>query len=378
MGVATPPPVTTRTPLWLTLPSRFNALTRVQALWTLGLLALLLTATLLALAAPGPGAGHDGASVADVQGEVVPYETIVSGIRGGGDYYTVTANALRRGAYPLRPFLTFRLPGLAVIEAHVPPLGMQAILWALIAGTAAALFLRLRPAFIGPIPLASAMLLLAAGMVAFVQNGLIAVHEVWAGLLIALSLALRRDDRWVGAVSFGLIAMLIHETAALYVAIMAILALLEGNRREAFGWGATLMVLAAALAFHAHAVSEVVRVTDPLASEGAGLLGFGFFVRAMTVSTALAALPVALAAPLVGLALFGWASWAEPLALRALTVFCGYAALIGVFGRTDTYYWGLMIAPLLPIGLAFAPDGLRDLAARARDRRRIIVKRLVR
>ena len=33
---------------------------------------------------------------------------------------------------------------------------------------------------------------------------------------------------------------------------------------------------------------------------------------------------------------------------------------------------------LLLVGLAFAPDGLRDLVARARDRRRIIVTRLVR
>ena len=41
-------------------------------------------------------------------------------------------------------------------------------------------------------------------------------------------------------------------------------------------------------------------------------------------------------------------------------------------------YWGLMIAPAFLVGLAFAPDGVRDLLARARDRRRITVTRLVR
>ncbi|WP_442852536.1 hypothetical protein [Sphingomonas sp. PAMC 26617] len=349
-------------------------LNRTQARWGLGAFVLLLAATLLALASPPP------ATVAGdtTQTDTALYGAIVSGIRGGGDYYSVTANALRRGDYPLRPFVTFRLPALAVVEAHVPQSVMETLLYALVAGTAAAWFVRLRPAFLRTLPLTCAMLLLAGGMAAFVQRDLIGFHEIWAGLLIALSLALRRDDRWSAAVAIGLVAMLIRETAVLYVGIMAVLAFAEGNRREAFGWGATMAVLALVLAFHAHAVADVVRPTDPASPGWAGLLGFGFFVRAMAASTALTLAPLVVAAPLVGVALFGWASWVEPLALRTLTVFCGYAALLGLFGRADTFYWGLMIAPVLLVGLAFAPDGLRDLVSRARDRRRITVTRLVR
>ncbi len=55
-----------------------------------------------------------------------------------------------------------------------------------------------------------------------------------------------------------------------------------------------------------------------------------------------------------------------------------YAVLLSLFGRTDTFYWGLMIAPTILIGLAFVPDALRDLIAAALDRRRIIVTRMVR
>ena len=59
--------------------------------------------------------------------------------------------------------------------------------------------------------------------------------------------------------------------------------------------------------------------------------------------------------------------------------FAGYAALLALFGRADTFYWGLMVAPTLLIGLAFAPDGVRDLIARAQDpRRKITVTRVVR
>jgi len=377
VGIATPPPVPPRAPLWVATPSRFAALGRVQARWALGLLVLLLGATLLALAVPAPAGAPDGATGA-VQTDVALYDSIVSGIRGGGDYYGVTAKALRRGDYPLRPFITFRLPALAVLQAHMPQMLIQAVLFALIAVTAGAWFVRFKAAFVRRPPLVFAMLLLAGGMVVFVQRGLIGFHEIWAGLLIALSLALRRDDRWSTAVAIGLIAMLIRETALVYVAIMAMLAFAEGHRREALGWAATIVVLAVVLGFHAHAVGDVVQPTDPASPGWMGLLGFGFFVKTMMLSTALAVVPAALAALLVGLALFGWACWADPVALRTLTVFCGYAALLGLFGRADTFYWGLMIAPLLLVGLAFAPDGIRDLVARARDRRRIIVTRLVR
>ena len=90
----------------------------------------------------------------------------------------------------------------------------------------------------------------------------------------------------------------------------------------------------------------------------------------LSVSTALMLAPLWLAAILVGLSLVGWASWRDPLALRALVVFLVYGALLSVAGRPDTFYWGLMVAPAFLIGLAFAPDGMRDLWRRANDRKR--------
>lgn len=369
----------TRAPLWLAAPTRFAGLKPARARLALAVLALLLLATLLALASPGPPPiSHDPAARAADQADVVLYETVVSGIRGGGDYYSVAAQALRQGDFPMQPFVTFRLPTLAVVQAALPQQATLALLYALAAGVLAAWFVRLRPAFARAPPRVIALALLAGGMIAFVQRDLASFHEIWAGLLIALSLAVRRADRWVEAVAIGLIAMLIRETAALYVAIMAVLALAGGNRREAIGWGMTILVFAGVIALHAHAVAGVVRPTDPASPGWAGMLGFGFFVKTMQLSTALDLAPLWLAAPLVGLALFGWAAWDEPLAVRALATFAGYAALLGLFGRTDTFYWGLMVAPTLLIGLAFVPDGLRDLAVGARDRRRITITRLVR
>jgi hypothetical protein len=350
-----------------------------QARIVLALVTLLVLASWLALLSPSPPpVSHDPARRADDQGDVVLYEGIVEGVRHGGNYYQVTAGALREGNYPLKPFVTFRLPTLARVEAVLPRWGSLALLWILAAGVFAAWYVRLAPALARTPPRLIAMALLAVGMMAFVQPDLVSFHEIWAGLLVALSLALRRPGWWVEAAAVAMAAVLIRETAALYVLVMAAVAAIEGERREAVGWAAVLGVLAVAVALHAHAVAQVVRPSDPASPGWAGMLGFGFFVRAETLSTALALFPAWLAAPLVALALAGWASWREPLGLRAVVIFAAYALLLSLFGRTDTFYWGLMIAPTLPVGLAFAPDGLRDLIAAARERSRITVKRVVR
>lgn len=366
------------TPLWTSTPSRFAGLTRTQARIGVVLLLLLVAWSLTALRVPGPPpVSRDPAQRADDHADVVLYESIVAGLRGGGDYYTVAATALRAGDYPLKPFVTFRLPTLAVLQAIVPPVGVLLMLYALALAVVLAWYRRLKPAFARGPPRIVAVVLLVAGMAAFVQAELAPFHEVWAGLLVALSLGLRREDRWVEAVAIGLIAMLIRETAALYVLIMAAMALLEGRRREALAWGLTLAVLAIVVALHARAVAEVVTVTDPVSPGWSGLLGFGFFVKTIGISTALAIAPLWLAALLVALALFGWGAWNDTVALRALIVLSGYAGVIGIFGRVDTFYWGLMVAPISLIGLAFVPDGLRDLLRAALDRRRIIVHKRV-
>ncbi|WP_174293278.1 hypothetical protein [Sphingomonas bacterium] len=362
-------------PLWLARPSRWAALSTRRARQGLVIVAAIVLASWLALLGPAPPpVGHDPAARADL----VLYEGIVEGVRHGGNYYQVAADALREGGYPLRPFLTFRLPTLATVQGALPRWAVLAALWCLVAAVAAAWWIRLSPAFARAPPRLVAMVLLAGGLTTFVQPELVGAHEIWAGLLIALSLARRWPGRWGEAAAIALAAVLIRETAALYVGVMLVLAAIEGERREALGWAAVLAVLAVAIGLHANAVEQVVRASDLSSPSWTGMFGFGVFVRAMTLSTALVLVPVVLAAPLVGLALIGWASWREPLALRVLATFAAYALLLSLFGRVDTYHWGLLVAPTLLVGLAFAVDGLRDLVAAALDRRRITVRRAVR
>ena len=181
-----------------------------------------------------------------------------------------------------------------------------------------------------------------------------------------------------GAVWAAMIALMIRETTASYVLVMLLFAMLEGRWRESAGWLFILGVFALVLGLHAHAVAAVVGPLDQVSPGWRGLLGFGYFIDSVKETTLLVLLPLWFDALVVALALFGWAAWNNPVGLRAIVTIAGYAALLGLLARENNIYWGLMIAPIVLLGLLFAPDGLRDLVTRALDRRRITVTRIER
>lgn len=369
-------------PLWLASPSRFATLPKARARLVLAMAAALLLASLTSLwaAVPPPNSSDTApaAQQADDQRDVVLYTSIVEALRHGESYYDAAAHALRAGDYPLRPFFTFRLPTLAMVQSHLPEFAIIGLLFILVATTALAWGLRLGQALTNWRATVIAMALLAGGLMAFVQADLWPFHEIWAGLLIALSLALRRPGRFAEAVAIGLIAALVRETAGLYLIVMTILAWRDGQRREAFAWIGAGLCLGLALAAHAYGVSRVTHPLDPASQGWSGMLGFGFFINSLRAGTALAILPGAVGALFAALALFGWTAWRDPLATRVAATLAAYALLLGIFSRPDTFYWVLMIAPLSLVGLVFVPDALRDLGRQALDKRRIRITRVAR
>ena len=357
-------------PIWLATPGSFAGTSKRRAAIVASLLVALLIAAFTALATP-----RVTTDPTEQFGELILYEGVIAGIEAGGDYYQLTADTLRAVGAPLRPFTSFRLPTHAVVQAALPPIVTLALLYLLALGVAAAWWTRLKPAFARPPARTAAMLLLAGGMIVVAQGGLVALHEIWAAQLIALALAVRRPGRWVEATALALVAMLVRETAALFAVVMLLAAWRDGERREAVGWGIALAGFVLAIVAHAWAVAQVVGPLDPPATDWLGLLGPGGFVRSLVEATSFRLLPLALAAPLVALALFGWASWRDPLASRAFATFAAYALAIASVAQPGNSL-GLLIAPIFLVGLAFAPDGVRDLAAALLDRRRVRVQRI--
>lgn len=352
---------------------------RIQARIGLALFALLLAACLTAIGSPGAHAGESDSSVAPAgQTDLLMYQAIVDGVRNGARYYDAVAEAHRAAQHPLKPVSAVRLPVLAVVQAALPALLVDMLLLALCLGTMVAWVRRLRPELTGLVPVGLAGLLVLAGLWIDASPSLAAIHEVWAGPLIALSLALSRPGQWISAVALGLSAMLIRETAVLYVVIMAVIAWAEGARREALGWLGAIAIFAVTLAAHAHALSLVTGPLDFAAQDWSGFEGFGFYVKLATVSSGLEVLPQWLASLLLATALFGWLAWRDPTATRVLATLVGYAASIAVFARVDDAYAALITTPLLLVGLVLAVDGLRDLIAAASDTRRITVTRVIR
>ncbi|HEX8555132.1 MAG TPA: hypothetical protein VF695_10530 [Sphingomonas sp.] len=370
-------PAMRQTPLLVAQPTRFAGLPRPIARVVLAAVALLILASLLAIGSPvsgGPATAPGEAPLTDL----ALYTGIVDAIRHGDGYYQAAADALRAGGYPLRPFVTFRLPTLAVIQATLPGPILVLLQWALVAAVLFAWWHRVAPALTRPPAKVGALLLLAGGTVAGWQYALAPFHELWAGLFIALSLALRTRERWTEAVAFALAAALIRETALLYLLVMAAIALIEGRRREASGWAAAIGAFAIAVLAHAYAVDQVVRSLDPASPGWSGLLGPGFVGSALATSTAMTALPVAVAAPLIALSLVGWVAWRDESGIRVAATWLAYALLLSVAARAENFYWALLIAPVSLAGLIFVPNALRDLIAAALDRRRITVRRVVR
>ncbi|CAN5196069.1 hypothetical protein BH10PSE11_BH10PSE11_36150 [soil metagenome] len=295
--------------------------------------------------------------VAAGAGDIALYNTIVADMRGGVPYYEAAVDGARKGHYPLRPFVTVRLPTLAWLLSKMPDEKFgRAGLAVLAAITLGAWAWRLSAAQMTKPRYALALICLASGVTPAFLPAAVAMHEVWAGLLIALSLALRRNDAWIASVLIGIAAALIRELAGAYLLAMAVMALQDRNYREAAAWMSGIAVLALALAAHAVNVNALVTAADLTSPGWFQIGGWRFVLQTAQWNVFLSAAPHWLTALAVPLALFGLT--AAPMDRRLLLVVGGYVMAFIVVGRDDNFYWGLLIAPLWPLGLAAAGPAL--------------------
>jgi hypothetical protein len=310
---------------------------------------------------PAPEPVSTVAAPTDRKTDLTLYNKIIDRIAAGETYYSVAAQEQRAGNYPLRPFIVFRLPTLALISAVLVERLMIGLNWLLIASITAAWWVRLDGAFQKPGRRIIGVFWVISGYDIMGRPSLVVVHEVWAGLFIALALAIYRPNRWWPSVLAALIAVMIRETALPFALLMGALALWNRSWREALAWIGIVGLFALILALHAEQVAAVTLITDAQSPGWTNFSGWPFFVLAMRLTTALRGFPVWIAAPLIPLAMLGWASWRSRTGLAGFLLFCGYALIFMVLGRRDNFYWGLIVAPTFLLGLAFVPNTLSNL-----------------
>jgi hypothetical protein len=345
--------------------SRWAGLGRARALFIAFILLLALIAGAWAASTMhGQGTTPIGAhpvSPSKANADLNLYENIVGRVAAGENYYDAAARELRLGNYPLKPFVAFRLPTLAVVAAWLGRPIMLGLQYGLFAAMIWAWWARLDGQFADGGRRISGAMLAAAGLAVAFSGRYIYLHEVWAGTLIALSLALHKPGRAGLSIAAAAIALAIRELALPYLLLMGAFALHRRDWREAAAWVGVVLLFVLAVAWHSSEVAKVVLPSDPASPGWTTFGGWAGFLRTYYLPGPLRWLPAALAAPLIILALFGWASWKSGTGLAATLLYAGYGLGFMLFGRANNFYWGLMVAPAFLIGLAFVPRAFSDL-----------------
>jgi hypothetical protein len=297
------------------------------------------------------------------------YDVAIARIGRGENYYDFIVEEHRRAHYPVRPGLAVRLPTLAYLDAWLGKPGQIAAAILLLAATMLAWWRRLGEEPGGREHRPMAMALLAIGTSLGLNVYFFTLHELWAGMLLALAFGLHRPGRkWVAALAVTALALAIREHALPFVLLMAAIALWRRDWKEGAAWAALAAVFLVLLAVHLGIVARHVLPSDPPSAPWLVLRGLTGWLSNVVLSSNLRFLPMWLAGPLVILMVVGWAGWRSPTGTFGFLFYAGYAVAFMLAGRADNYYWGMMVAPAIALGLAFAPIALRSLwrAASAR------------
>ena len=295
-------------------------------------------------------------------GDHALYLKILRRMEAGRPYYPAVAEEHRRYGYPLRPFVAVRLPTLATaLSAIGLPAGIAV---ASLLGLAALFLWRRRLTEEPGLPgyARFAVLLMAVNMGQVMSGQWVLMHEVVAGVLIAIALALYRPERPWAALAVIAAALTIRETVLPVAMLLGLLALIDRNWKLAGAWVAVGVAFAIGLAVHASAVAGVARADDIGGAGWLGMNGWTNYVGFIHKTSVLRfGAPPWIAAVLVPLALLGWLAWRSRLGTLGLAVQLVYAAAFMLFARPDNDYWGMLVIPTLFIGLVFAPAALAAL-----------------
>ncbi len=346
-------------------PTRFDALTQRWA----GI--LLLTTILLVVAGMICNvAGKQQTSTAPHGGDVALYAKIVDEIAQGRSYYEAATVEHREFGYPLKPVLTVREPFLALaLGAFSDRETGFLVLRILTLAVFAAWGWRLQTQFDHPAwTIAGVFLLFLGAAVPFIAENYVYFHEVWAGLLIALSLALYSPRRWGWSLAIGFLATCVRETGALYLVVMVGTALFEKRKHEAAAWGAAILLFAGIMLLHAHMLEHYLHPGDVVSKGWLCFGGVPFLLSTARWNAALLLAPSWVIAAVVPLMLLGAAGWPGKTGRRLAAVCLGYGLFFLVLGRPNNSYWGLIVAPLMGISLLMAPGTLFRLTMRVSNK----------
>ena len=350
--------------------------------WPARILLLVVTALLVLAAITPLSASLDGkpSEVPSLIGDGAPngqteserdddlafYDRVIERIGHGENYYDFIVEEQRARDYPVRPGLAVRLPTLAWIHASLGEPAMIALAVALLFACIWAWWKRL-----GEEPGGARFRLLGTALMAMggslgLNRSFFVLHELWAGMLIALAFGLHRPGRWGAALFVAALALALRELVLPFVLLMAAMAAWRKDWREATAWIMLVAVFAAIMAWHLSLIAGQEVPSDPVGPDWLVLRGLSGWLGNIVLSSNLRLLPHELASPVVILMALGWAGWKSSAGTTGTFLYLGYGLAFMLAGRANNFYWGAVVAPAMFIGLAFLPMALPSLVRAAR------------
>ena len=297
------------------------------------------------------------------------YHDIVAAMRSGQPYHQAAAATQRLHNYPTHPFVTMRLPTLAEIDLYLGWHGAQILAIAL-AFVAVFLWVIATEHVLhwAERILLAVVVAWGAGMVT--NEGLLALHEYWGGLFIAIALAgvVGWPRQWWWIVLPIACGLAIRELVLPFALLALVFALFSRRWSESAAWVAVIALFAGFMAVHAGLVDAQVHPGDRVSQGWHALQGFSGFLKAVIFTSTLQPLPLPLALTMAALPLFGWCALDGRAGAFCLALWVGFAVMLGVFSRADTFYWGGIMLPGYFAGFALVPRAAWQLAGAIRGR----------
>lgn len=298
------------------------------------------------------------------------YRDVVAKVGQGENYYVAARPELLKHGFPIRSTFNWRLPTYAWLFSLFPgPWAIQALV-VMLAAAGLALHFQVELSARGLAPaLISSFLML--GVVKWSVDGLaFYTQELWASVLILISLGAMGKGWRSLAVVAGIAALLFRELALPFCFWAALLAVYRRRWGEASAWGVGIALFFAFLIWHGRQVAAQLQPAD-LTTAGGGVSqwlkfgGLNFVLLTARLNAFLFAAPGSLLFLYLLFSLFGLASERDDRLTLQLFAAASYLAAFCFVGMDINFYWGLLYAPLLPAGMAAFPTAISILWQRS-------------
>lgn len=296
------------------------------------------------------------------------YENIVRRVHAGENYYDALENEFQepqwaQGGFRPTSVFNWRTPVYAWVIGKLPSPQWGRWLLILLAAAASVLAFTLVQKEYATLSAFFALILLIGPFAWCLLGGVFLFTELWAGTLFALSICAYALGRWPVGVTAGLAALFFRELALPYCLLCLLIAFWQRRRAESAAWIAGLALFGAFYACH---FLEVKRhIAGDTVVQAANWIRFGgmaFVLGTVQLSNFfLITAPAWLTACYLSLSLLGLAGWRGETGVRLSVTVLGYLAAFAIAGQPYNAYWGLMIAPLLALGVAAMPLAVYDL-----------------